>query len=747
MGHSLKLTLIASIVCVMIAPTVWAQEKSPLNKAGSGEQTEGKIRQLSEIKLLNTSAKELVQSPTPSSPANQGSDSETQPTQPSASGDEPIELVVTGEQDGYRVPDASTATKTDTPRRNIPQAIQVVPQQVLRDQGATNFYDAFRNVPGISQSGVSSRAIFQSLVIRGFTAYNTLRDGLYDLSGEFLGYDAAIVDRIEVLKGPASVLYGQGGIGGTINYVTKQPLSQPFYEVQGTIGSFDTYRGAIDLSGPLNDSKTLLYRLNLGAQTSDSFVDFLDTQRYVVAPKLTWLISNKTALTLKFEYIDEKKSLFDTGIPAIGSVLPNPNGDIPRGRYLGEPGGKNNDRIFRVGYNLEHNFSENWQLRNAFQAAYVRLDRDATSTNTLQNDNRTVTRSGGIQDFQNDYYSLDTYVVGKFATGSIQHQLVTGFALTRLNTYTYNTFGPATSLDVFNPVYGRPQTTPTPVFISTFKGDALGIYIQDQISLFENLKLLVGGRFDIANQTGVDLLTSTTDFQQQEVFSPRVGVVYQPIPPISLYASYSRAFVPTQNVFSTVIPQPESGTQYEVGIKADLSNRLSATLAFYDLARTNVQTTDPSNPLLLIQTGKQRSRGIEFDLSGEILPGWNIFAGYAYTDARIEEDKTFPKDNFLNNVPKHGFNLWTTYEIQKGSLQGLGFGLGLFYTGERQGDLFNTFELPSYLRTDAAIFYKRDQFRVGLNFKNLFDVDYFESANNRTRVYPGEPFTLQGTIQ
>ncbi|RUR75791.1 hypothetical protein PCC6912_46880 [Chlorogloeopsis fritschii PCC 6912] len=226
-----------------------------------------------------------------------------------------------------------------------------------------------------------------------------------------------------------------------------------------------------------------------------------------------------------------------------------------------------------------------------------------------------------------------------------------------------------------------------------------------------------------------------------------MGIVYQPIQPISLYASYSRSFAPSiGRLIDGEQFQPERGTQYEVGVKADINNRLSATLAFYDLTRSNVTTDDLSNPGFSIQTGEQNSRGIELNFGGEILPGWNVIAGYAYTDARITEDNTFEPGNRLYNVPKHSFNLWTSYELQEGDLRGLGFGLGFFYVGDRQGDLENSFTLPSYFRTDAAIFYNRGQFRASLNFRNLFDVDYFESAYDRLNVFPAEPFTVQGTL-
>lgn len=230
-----------------------------------------------------------------------------------------------------------------------------------------------------------------------------------------------------------------------------------------------------------------------------------------------------------------------------------------------------------------------------------------------------------------------------------------------------------------------------------------------------------------------------------------MGIVYQPIEPISLYASYSRSFSPVfGRSFEGDVFEPEHGTQYEVGVKADVNDRLAATLAFYNLTRTGVLTADnrPGVPRdeFSIQTGEQRSRGVELSIAGEILPGWNILAGYAYTDAKLTEDNILPVGNRLENTPENSFNLWTTYQFQRGSLQGFGVGLGLFFVGERQQDLENTSTVPGYLQTDASIFYRRGQFRTALNVRNLFDIDYFEYGNGRG-VYHGAPFSVEGTIR
>ncbi|HIK06882.1 MAG TPA: TonB-dependent siderophore receptor [Trichormus sp. M33_DOE_039] len=681
---------------------------------------------------------------------------ETPEEQPAAQQDEPIELVVTGEQDNYRVPDTSVGTKTDTPLRDIPQSIQVVPKEVLRDRNARSITDGLENVSGVTSisSSTASRDYF---TIRGFEVYsNSLVNGLPDpqitSDGGFVN-----IERLEVLKGPASVLYGEtgfSGIGGTVNFVTKQPLRDPFYEISATIGSFDDYQGAIDFSGPLNDSKMALYRLNIGYRSTQSFIDFNQARKFSIAPSLSFNLGKNTDLVIEGDVNRlERNGQSSSGLPAVGSILPNPNGRVRRsfnaiGRLT-----ENLTIQGRIGYSLEHRFSESWKLRNAFR--YVFADDDdrggapyAISPTSLADDNRTLNRSASIGSQFYDFYYLDTNLLGKFSTGSINHQLLFGVSLSRNITDLSFEFGiPANPVDIFNPVYDQTVVSTGRNFVQFTTRDTLGIYLQDQITFAENLKLLLGGRVDILEERKINRLTDLETSQSDTAFSPRVGIVYQPIPSISLYASYARSFAPTIGRSATGAAfLPERGTQYEVGIKADVNDRLSATLAFYDLTRSNVTTVDPDNPDFSVQTGEQNSRGIELDISGEILPGWNIIAGYAYTDARVTKDNIIPVGNRLFSAPEHSFNLWTTYRIQQGDLQGLGLGLGFYYVGDRAADLANTFEVPSYFRTDAAVFYEREQFRAAVNFRNLFNVDYYQASGSGTFVDPGEPFTVQGSI-
>lgn len=661
------------------------------------------------------------------------------------------EIVATGEApSGYRVPNATTGSRTDTPIRDLPFSIQVVPQDLLQDRQVESVNEALRTVAGVTPDNPSVSA-FEGVTIRGFTGRNIIRNGLRDDTNITTRIAVPNIEQIEVLKGPAGALFSQGGPGGTVNIVTKKPLAEPRYTIEGTIGNFDTYEGFIDFTGPLNSSKTLLYRFIAGASTTGTFIDFFDRRNYLIAPTLTWQISPNTKLTFEGEYtIGQQPNA--RGLPAQGTVLSNVNGRLPRNRFIGEPDDdldKNDRYALRLGYTLEHNFSPSWQLRNAFRATLSRTPQNSLFPSALLDDERTLERGlFSTKDQSQDNYILDTSVVGTFKTGSVGHKLLFGIDLNRDVYAASSREFVLDPIDLFDPQYRRSSK----LFVADYPrepyiSNSLGIYLQDQIDLSPNWKLLLGGRFDIVNQK-IDFDNGSESSQQDEVFSPRVGLVYQPTDFLSLYASYSRSFL--QNLgtaFDNRLFKPERGTQYEVGLKADLLNRrLSTTLAFYQITRSNVLTADPANPNFSVQTGEQRSRGIELDIAGEILPGWKIAAGYAYTNTKITEDNIFAIGNQINNVPENTVSLWTTYEIQTGSLKGLGFGLGIFYVGNRQGNLDNSFEVPSYTRTDAALFYRRDNLRIGLNVENLFDIRYFETAESSLRVYYGAPFTIRGTI-
>ncbi len=688
-----------------------------------------------------SSAQQPQQQPQTQPTPQEQPETQTQPSQPSAEGDEPIELVVTGEQDGYTVPEASTATLTDTPLRDIPQSIQVVPQQVIKDQGITRIVDAVRNVSG-TQIGGGYGNLFGEVRIRGFFA-GSLVDGFTGL----LPVNGANIEQVEVLKGPASVLYGDGEPGGLVNYVTKKPLSNPYYSASFTAGSYDYYNPAIDLSGPLTTDKKLLYRLNVSYENSGSYRDYIENDILYISPVLSYKVSDATTLDFAYEYLNSKQG-FDRGFSPEAIYL-----TLPRNRLLNQPDDFQNNESHRLALTLNQQFGENWRLRSRFSAQFDESGEKVTQIgNPLLEDGRTLPREQfGDGPNYSQSYALQTNLIGKFNTGAIAHQLLLGLKWQRdyqdvNNSYYADDFP---SINIFEPNYN----VPLPPLIYSPNNSAtntIGIYLQDQVTLLPNLKLVLGGRYDFVD-------TSSEDFSNPEpqksgfnsqAFSPRVGIVYQPIEPISLYASYNRSFVAnlgTQKADLTQI-EPSLGTQYEVGIRAELlDKRLSVNLAAYDITKTNIPTTDLNNDQYSIAIGEVKSRGIELDVAGEILPGWKVITSGFLNDAYVSEDNDpQAQGRHLANAPDHGASFWTTYEFQKGNLQGLQFGAGLFFAGDRIANQNEPFILPSYVRTDALIAYKRDNWQAALNFKNIFNVKYYESNDYLT--FPQPPFSVQGTI-
>ena len=666
-----------------------------------------------------------------------------------ADAEESIQIGVTG-QGGYFVPESSVGSITKTRQLDLPFSVEVVPQELLRDRNVQSLNEAMRTVVGVTPDN-SSQSAFEGFTIRGFSGRNILRNGLRDDTSITTRSSIPNIERIEVLRGPAGALFNQGSPGGTIDIVTKKPLATPHYILEGTIGNFDTYEGSLDFTGPLDRDGTILYRIIAGVTTTDTFIDYFERRSSLIAPSIAWQIGPKTRFLVEGEYTTAAQPN-DRGLPAVGTVLPNVNGKLPRNRFIGEPDDdldKNNRYSLRVGYALEHKFNDDWHVRNALRASFLNSPQNSLFPTNLLDDQRTLERGlFSTSDQSQDNLAIDTHIVGRFNTGSIGHKVLFGFDFNRDIYSASNREFFIDPIDIFNPVYGLTQRQFVANYPNdTFVTDNFGIYLQDQIDLSRQLKVLIGGRVDWASQK-YDFSESPDTSQSDTAFSPRVGLVYQPSEDHSIYASYSRSFLQNiGNTFTDTVFEPEFGSQYEVGVKSEwLAEKLLTSLALYQITRSNVLTEDPLNPNFSVQTGEQRSRGVELTANGRILPGWNIVAGYAYTDAQITADNTYTVGNLLSNVPKNAASLWTTYEIQKGSLQGLGFGLGLFYVGERQGDLENSFQLPGYTRTDASIFYKQEKFRVGLNVENLFNITYFESSNGPLRVYYGAPFTVRATV-
>jgi iron complex outermembrane receptor protein len=663
----------------------------------------------------------------------------------------------------YAVPNAQTATKTDTPIMETPVSIQVVPRAVLDDQQAISVGDALKNVSGVQPGGYS---FYDNFILRGFDAgQNTYRNGLRQAF--ITGLETANLERIEVLKGPAGVLFGRIEPGGLINLATKRPLAEAYYSVQQQFGSFDLYRTTIDATGPVLNDKTLLYRMNIAYKDNDTFRDFIHQERVFVAPSLTWKPNDRFESHLDIEYQHDEfvEDGSDSGIPALGRRP----ADIPSSRYFGDAVFNRNhpnlqDRVL-LGLDWSYRFNDDWNLTNRFQYLDAQYHQSILWSDGLSADNRTINRGLWNMPLNRVSYGTNLDLTGKFDTGFAHHDVLAGFDLYRLDERDgggFSDYNPAiTPIDLYNPVYGLDLSSVENIqnFFWKSQDSWYGVYFQDQITLWDKLHILGGGRQDWAESGNGFSATSHDDISLQknrnEFFSPRVGILYQPWQWLSLYGNYVESI--SSNNFGRSASgrpfDPQYATQYEAGIKTEFfDGRLNSTLAYYHITKQNLLATDPNNPLFSVAIGEARSQGVEFDLAGRVTESVSLIGTYAYTDAIITQDGAGGNEGHrLASVPRHSGSLWAKYDQQSGPLRGLNFGSGVYVRGQREGDNANSFELPGYVRWDASagysFNYKKSKITTQLNVYNLLDKTYYDHSSNRGNIRPGEPLTLLGSVR
>ncbi|MDQ3773505.1 MAG: TonB-dependent siderophore receptor [Pseudomonadota bacterium] len=663
---------------------------------------------------------------------------DVQQDKPVAGGDEqPVVLpVITVTADpsneiGYVATQSTTATKTDSPLIETPQSISVITSDRLEAQDADSLSEALRYTPGIQAEPFGFEPRFTFFNIRGFDATTTglYRDGLQLRNPGFAGsfsLEPYGAERIEVPRGPASVLYGQGSPGGLVNFVSKRPAAKPFAEVEFETGNFNRLQGAFDLSGPITRDGTFLGRLTGLARDSDTQVDFIEDDRVFVAPSFTWRPSGATTLTLLGEY-KRDETLSSQALPAAGTLFDNPNGSIPTRRFTGEPDVDRYDREdFSAAYLFEHQASDAWTFRQNARYYSNDLDNVAVFSSGLDGDQRTLNRSlfDGVGEL--DGFAIDTQAQLEWATGSASHTLLLGLDYQNIETSVLQAFGAAPSIDVFDPVYGAPVPTP-PVFNdSDTDQQQIGLYVQDQIKFYEKFVVLLGGRYDWAETETEDNLVNTTTDQGDNELTGRAGLLYLFDNGLAPYASYSESFLPAAGTDASGRPfEPETGRQYEVGVKYQPPGANSfVTLALFELTRENFIQFDPAT-FLQVQTGEVRSRGIELEGVASFDFGLDLIASYAYLDIEITESSN-PAEVGQRpmQTAEHTGSLWANYTIQRGSLNGLGLGFGVRYLGSNFGDNLNTIEAPPETLADAAIHYDWNKFRFAVNAKNVFDKEH-----------------------
>ncbi|MPZ37549.1 MAG: TonB-dependent siderophore receptor [Rhizobiales bacterium] len=684
----------------------------------------------------------------------------TQPAEPPR----PVETA-TGPVQGYVATRSAGGTKTDTPLIETPQSISVVTADQMQAQGVRTLAESLRYTPGVSAEVWGPDPRCDGLHIRGFKATgNTLfyKDSLQLKGTSFSSFNCLEpygAERIEVVRGPSSVLFGQGEPSGIINYVSKRPLDRPFHEVEVGFGSFKQLEGRFDFSGPLDKDGHWFYRLTGLGSGGGTQVDFVDKDRVFIAPALTWRPNADTTLTILSHYQRERNGWSAQFLPAEGTVFPNPHGKIPSNRFPGEPGfDRYNPTHYSIGYVFEHRASDIWTFRQ--NARYAGLDNPnqrvvygvgftEPGSNPPSSDLRTYYRYGDLGNSKLNAFAIDNQAQAKFRTGPLAHTLLIGLDHQRYKLadfgQTYEGTGPEGSapIDIFNPVYGQPLVPGAPYYDVNQTQTQTGIYIQDQIKL-DRWVFQLGGRHDWAKTRTDDRLPQGTSSSQSDTaFTGRVGLLYLFDSGWAPYVSYATSFLPLLGTSFAGTPfKPETGEQYEIGVKYQPPGwNAFITVAAFDLTRQNVLTNDPDHDFFQIQTGEIRSRGIEVEAVASLTSGWDLRAAYTYLEPKITADTDLTiVGKTPNGIPRHSAAVWADYTFRGGPLDGFGAGAGVRYIGSNFGSDTNVaelsggrivpFRIPSVTLFDAAIHYDWRGFRFAVNAKNLFDKEYVATCYN-----------------
>jgi iron complex outermembrane receptor protein len=672
-----------------------------------------------------------------------------------------LETVVVTEQaesaigpvNGYVATRSASGSKTDTPILETPQAVSVVGREQMEDQGAQTVVEATRYSPGIRSETYGNDPRSDWFLIRGFTAQDTgyYLDSLQLFSTSFATFklEPYGLERIEILRGPSSVLYGGTNPGGIINAISKRPPLTPSREIEVGVNSYGNTYGAFDLGGPVSvegNGSQLYYRIVGLGRIGDTQVDYTEDNRAFIAPSLTWKPSADTTLTVLGSYQKDDTN-GQNFLPYVGTVVPAPFGRIPTSLFTSNPGFDTFKREqAMIGYQFEHRFNDTWTVRqnlryNSLSIDYISLYgggyASPPSAGAAQ-----LARYNFVTTPHADLFSVDNQVEARFGTGPLQHTLLLGLDFKRYSIDDEQGFEVGPSLDLLNPVYTPATPTLSRYNLSNTTQTQLGAYVQDHVK-FDRFTLVLSGRHDWVNTDLTDRLFPASSWEGDETkFSGRVGLVYTTDMGLAPYVSYSRSFNPLIGINNTTRRpfEPETGEQIEVGLKYQPVGMQSFIgVALFDLKRQNILTTDPNNSLFSVQTGEVRSRGAEFEVNANLMEGFNLIGAYTIYDLETTKDLNPANIGLLpTGIPETFGSLWVDYTVQEGTFKGFGVGAGVRFVGESYADAANTLKVPSYTVADAAIHYERDNWRIALNVSNLFDKEYVSSCSGETSCFYGD---------
>jgi catecholate siderophore receptor len=655
-------------------------------------------------------------------------------------------------QNSYNPPTASSATKIDAPLRDIPQTVNVVPQSLLRDQAARSMQEVLKAVPGIGLSTGDGQR--DQVTIRGFSAIgDQFIDGMRDDAMYFR--DLSNIEQVEVIKGPASVLYGRGSSGGLINRITKKP-GNDLNEVSFQIGSWNQRRGQFDLARN-NIDNGVAFRVTGAVERADNYRNQQFLDREALSPSVSFQLGAATNLLLQAESLSDRR-ITDFGVPSYrGRPV-----DVPSSTYYGAANARDVDysqmHMTSLGFTLDHRFNSEWSLRNAFRQYDYTLDRNNTLVASVNEAAGTASLSRSNVRRAEDGYFNQTEFTQKTTLAGMPHQLLYGLEFGKQNKdQRFRTQANVATVSLFNPVLPVLPLNTT-VAPST---DNLGIlnvsssYLQDMLTLGERWKALAGLRYDQFQQETTERRPLQPNLSRTDrAWSPRLGLVYQPTGNQAYYGSFSKSFQPSAESLPLAANNaqiaPEETTNHELGAKLDfLDGQASLSGSLFRLERTNIKATNPATNAL-VPMGVQRTDGLELTFNGQLPHGWQVWSGYAYLDARMLSSVAIDAGQAVQGkrptlTPTHSANLWLTKALSNK----LTLGGGANYVGDRFANPGNTVLLPSYVTVDAMAAYRIAGFDLQANLQNLFDRKYIVAGHGSSANLnlPGAPRSLQLTAR
>lgn len=655
-----------------------------------------------------------------------------------------------GPTEDYVANRGTTGTKTDTPIIETPQSVSVITGQQIEDQGAQTLQDALRYSAGVRSDayGLDSRGDWS--FVRGVepTQY---QDGMRVFFDFFSNVrpEAYAIERVEILRGPGSALFGQGSAGGTVNVVSKRPQGQAHREINVQLGNYDRRQVGVDLTGPVTAGGDWLYRFIGVGRDSETQVDFTESDRWLLAPSLTWQPTDRTTLTLLVNIQRDTGTVTTAFPPWSGTLLPNPNGEIGTERFTSEPDFDRFDNSQdAAGWQFEHAFDAMWTVRQNMRYSHSTVDYRTLYPDVFSNPQdpfvdaaqREVFRFGYIREQQDDAWTLDNQVQADWDWGFTRHSVLVGLdyshdRIQRRQGFSFD----ANPFDLFDPVYGN-FTAPVALHDPDTSIQQVGVYFQDQIRLGRRWILSGGFRHDWAS-TDVDGATNSED----DALTGRVGLVHLFDNGLAPFVGYSQSFTPI--TFTDIFNQPYQpirGEQVEAGLRYQPpgSNSLY-TAALYDITEQNRLSPDPNNPFNEIQLGEANIWGIELDAHANIARNIDLIANYAYAHARTSDGLT--SDRFIAEVPAHVASGWLRYSFDAGLLRGLSIGGGVRYVGESHDEL-GQLDIPSVTLLDAMLAYETGAWRLALNGTNITDETYVATCLSRGDCWYGSRATVVGSV-